>query len=315
MTKTIHLGIAFDQNYVRHFFALFASILDTNRQNRIVAHCIITGLSEAEKSQIKAYAEAHGAEIRFYEIDEAFVKRFVLTSHWSAAAYYRLFFPLLVPEEEVKKLLYLDTDIIVVSDLAPLYDTPLEGFAVGAVYDNWVKNAPQLGITEEGNYFNSGMMLINVPLWKERKVSEQVFEYLAKYPERINYVDQCGLNAVLINKWKKLDWRYNVLHSRIPSAMSHKEKKAFLADKVLLHFTLDRPWKMLCRNPYRHLYHKYLGMSPFRPTEKYTDYSIKKTPHFLKIMAAELYFNMPLVKKVWRRLKRADSQAPGQLSS
>ena len=302
MKHTIHLGIAFDQNYVRHFFALFASILDTNKANRIVVHCIITGLSDTDKTQIREYATENGAEIRFYEIDEAFVKRFVLTSHWSAAAYYRLFFPLLVPEE-VEKLLYLDTDIIVVADLAPLYHTDLTGHAVAAVYDNWVKSAPQLGITEEGNYFNSGMMLMNVPVWKNQKVSEQVFEYLAKYPERINYVDQCGLNAVLINKWLKLDWKYNVLHSRIPEAMSRKEKRAFLADKVILHYTLDRPWKMLCRNSYRGLYHKYLKRSPYHLKEKYTDYSIKKTPHFLKIKAIELYFDMPVVKKLWRKVK------------
>ena len=306
MNNTINLGIAFDQNYVRHFFALFTSILHSNKQNHIVIHAIITGLSAAEKENIKTYAGENGAEVIFYEIDEDFVKKFVLTSHWSSAAYYRLFFPLLVPEE-VKKLLYLDTDIIVVGDLATLYNTDVTGHAVAAVYDNWVKTAPQLGITEEGNYFNSGMMLINIPLWKEQKVSEHVFDYLAKYPERINYVDQCGLNAVLINNWLKLDWRFNVLHSRIPEAMSRKEKKAFLADKVILHYTLDRPWKMLCRNPYRDLYHKYLKLSPFQIPDKYTDYSIKKTPHFLKIKATELYFNMPVIKKIWRRIKTKSS--------
>jgi lipopolysaccharide biosynthesis glycosyltransferase len=297
----MHLAVAFDQNYTRHFYALAASIFDNNRANRIVFHCIFTGLSDRQKENIRKYLERNNSEVRYYEVDEAFVSRFVLTSNWTPAAYYRLFFPALVGQD-VGKLLYLDTDTIVVDDLAPLFCCDLEGYPVGAVEDNLVKTAPQLGILEEGNYFNSGMMLMNIPVWKEQRVSEQVFEYISKYPERINYVDQCGLNAVLINRWKKLDWRFNVIHSRIPEAMTKRQRNEFLKNKVIFHFTRDRPWNMLCRNPYRDLYHKYLLQSPFQG-KVYEDYSIMKTPQFLKIKATEMYFELPLVQRIWRRIK------------
>ncbi len=301
-TTTINLALAFNQNYVRHFFALITSIFVNNRNHNFIVHCIVADLSETDKDLISTFAEENNSEVRFYEISQPFVEKFLFGSSWSPANYYRLFFSLLALVD-VEKLLYLDTDIIVVNDLAPLYNTPLDEYAVAAVYDDYVKNAPQLGIPEEGNYFNSGMMLINMPVWKKDKVAEHVFAYLAKYPERINYADQCALNAVLMNRWKKLDWRYNVLHSRIPDAMSRSEKKQFLADKVVIHYTMDRPWKMLCRNPYRDLYHKYLDLSPFKFTNRYVDYSIQKVPRFLKIRVAEWYFNMPVLKVLWRRFK------------
>jgi lipopolysaccharide biosynthesis glycosyltransferase len=209
----------------------------------------------------------------------------------------------MVPED-VKKLLYVDTDIVCVNDLAPLFSTSLEGYPVGAIYDKGVKTAPRIGITEEGNYFNSGVLLINVPVWNEQKISEQVLQFVADHAETIIYPDQDGLNAVLKGRWKKLDWRYNVMHMYIPPAMSSKEKRSFLADKVLLHYTLDRPWKMLCQSQFRGLYHKYLKASPFEVKDKYVDYSIKKLPHFLKIRAAEVYFDMPIVKKLWRRVRQ-----------
>ncbi|PIQ22091.1 MAG: hypothetical protein COW65_05190, partial [Cytophagales bacterium CG18_big_fil_WC_8_21_14_2_50_42_9] len=134
----IHLAIAFDTNYIRHFFALFASILDSNKHNKIIVHAIITGVLKEEQEKIKSYALVNKALINFYEIDEAFVKTFVVTNHWSAAVYYRLFFPLIVPPN-IKRLLYLDTDIIVLNNLNSLFTMNLDDYPVAAVYDNWVK--------------------------------------------------------------------------------------------------------------------------------------------------------------------------------
>jgi lipopolysaccharide biosynthesis glycosyltransferase len=182
--RQIHLGIAFDQNYIRHFYALFTSILENNIDNNIYVHAIITGVGEKEKKDIEKFATENQAVIHFYEIDETYVKRFVLTNKWSSAVYYRLFFPLLV-SENVSRILYLDTDIIVNGDLHELFIADLGKYPVGAVYDNWVKTAPQLGIHDEGEYFNSGVLLINVPEWKKQGVSEKAFAYLEKYPERI----------------------------------------------------------------------------------------------------------------------------------
>lgn len=298
----IHLGIAFDQNYLQHFYALFASIIATNKGNTIHVHSIITGVCAQEQQTIEQYARANGHWISFYKIDAAQVEQFVLANAWSSAVYYRIFFPLLVPKE-VERLLYLDTDIIVLKDLTPLYKTDFDGYPLAAVYDNWVKTAPLIGIEEEGHYFNSGMMLINMPEWRRQKISEQAFAYLAEHPEKIIFVDQCGLNAVLINNWKKLDWCFNVMRSRVPDEMSKREKQEFLKDKVLIHYTLDRPWEMLCRNPYRYLYHAYLKGSPFKRESKYVDYSIRKLPRLIKIKLVDFYYDLPFLKNIWRGLK------------
>jgi lipopolysaccharide biosynthesis glycosyltransferase len=89
-------------------------------------------------------------------------------------------------------------------------------FPVAAVYDNYVKSQPLLGIFDEGEYFNSGMLLIDVEKWREQNISEKVMEYLLKYPERIKFVDQCGLNAVLNGNWMKLPARFNRIFTYLP---------------------------------------------------------------------------------------------------
>lgn len=295
----IHLAIAFDQNYLSPFYALLMSILEYNQKNKITIHAIITGVSEKEQSEIKQFINQHHHDIAFYEIDQEMVSKFVLVNKWTPAVYYRLFFPFLIPKD-VKRLLYLDTDALVVNDLSELYNLDLGQYPVGAVYDNYVKTAPQLGISEEGNYFNSGMLLMDIDKWKEQQISEKAIQFLSDHPEKIKFVDQDALNAVLINNWKKLDWKYNTMYSLIPEDIRKDQLKDFIKDKVFLHFTLQRPWNALCRNRYRALYHYFLLKSPAANKKKYIDFTNDKLIPFLKIRMLEFYFDNPVIQKMWR---------------
>jgi lipopolysaccharide biosynthesis glycosyltransferase len=296
---TIHLAIAFDQNYLSPFYALLMSILEHNSRNKIVIHAIITGVTENEQEQIREFIRKHGHDINFYEIDQEYVSKFVLVSKWTAAVYYRLFFTFLIPAD-VQRLLYIDTDVLVVNDLSELYRQDLHSYPVGAVYDNYVKTAPQLGIEQEGNYFNSGVLLIDVAKWKEQQISEKAMQFLADYPDKIKFVDQDALNAVLKNNWKKMDWKYNTMYSLIPQDIRKDQLDDFIKDKVILHFTLQRPWNMLCRNRYRDMYHRYLQQSPAVNKNKYNDYNNSKLIPLLKIRALEFYFDNPGIQRVWR---------------
>jgi len=298
----IDLAIAFDQNYIAPFYALITSIFENNRGNKLTIHAIVSGLSEENKSNISNYAIKNSSEINFYTIDEQTVSQYVLTSTWTSAVYYRLYFPLMVPDS-VNRLLYLDTDTIVVNNLAPLYATDLELYPVGAIYDTWVKTAPHLGITEEGQYFNSGVLLIDIQQWKTQQVSEKAFAFLSAHPEKIKFVDQDALNAVLINNWKKLESKYNLMYSSIPEGMSKKEMNAFILDKVIIHFTLQRPWYLLCKNRLRELYFYYLQKSPVKQKKKITDFEWQKIPDLLKIRLIEFYYDSPGLQNAWKRLK------------
>ncbi|SHG87374.1 Lipopolysaccharide biosynthesis protein, LPS:glycosyltransferase [Chryseolinea serpens] len=297
--KTLHLAAAFDQHYRAPFYAWFYSVLDHHANTSVHFHLIATGIPETEKQDIADIARKH--RVFFYNIDEAFTARFVLGSKWTPAVYYRLFFPFLVPPA-VERLLYLDVDTIVLADLTDFYSLDLGGKPLGAVYDNYVITQPLLGINEPGNYFNSGVMLMDLNQWRQTKISEQVIDYLLKYPETIRFVDQCGLNAILVNAWKKLDERYNYLYSYVPQERSFGELKELLRDKYVVHFTLDRPWEMLCRNRLRFLYFEYRKKWNGR-TSKYTDFAWSKVPAWLRIRAIEFYFDTPWIRMIWRALK------------
>jgi len=300
--QTIHLAIAYDQNYLNQFYALLTSVIEHNKSHRISLHCIATGLSDAQYENIRQYCAGRGTDIAFYHIDKEMAARFVLSNNWTMAVYYRLFFPFLIPQD-IQRLLYIDTDTLVVNDLAPLYGQDISGYPVGAVYDNYVKKQPLIGIEAEGDYFNSGVLLIDIPAWKEQQISEKAFDYLLRYPERILFVDQCALNAVLKNNWKKLPGYCNTMTSMIPAGMDRKLRSRFLSDKIVLHFTLQRPWLYLCTHPYRHLYHHYVRQSPLSDKKPVKDFAAGKIKQKVKQDVLAFYLSSPVLKRTWQMLK------------
>lgn len=299
----MHLAIAFDQNYVTAFYALITSIIQTNRGESITIHAIVSGLTDVEKQRISKYLTDNKFEINYYALEDSKVSGFTLAGNWTAAVYYRLFFPLLVPDS-VERLLYLDTDTLVLNRLSSLFIQDLDDFPVAAVYDNYVKTAPHLDITAPGQYFNSGVLLIDIPLWNQQRISEKAFNFLNQFPEKIKFVDQDALNAVLKNNWKSLDNKYNFMYSSMPEGASKASLNTLISDVIVLHFTLYRPWNLLCRNRFRTLYFYYLKKSPLHTKKLIIDFNLKKLPELIKIRLQEFYFDSPILQSFWRIIKR-----------
>jgi lipopolysaccharide biosynthesis glycosyltransferase len=299
----IHIAVGFDQNYFKFFCTLAASLIDNHKESQLHIHAIAGNLGQSERIELKTWLEKSGHKITFWEIDQQLLEGLVLTGKWTLAVYYRLFFPLLL-KNKVSRLIYLDTDTIVCRSLSRFYNFPIENFPVAAVYDNYVKTQPLIGIEEPGNYFNSGVLLIDTDKWNENQISEKTISYLREYPENIRFVDQCALNAVLKNNWFKLPESFNLLHSYVPGALTRQELKDLKSSATVIHFNLDRPWYMLSRNRLRSLYFHYKNANPFTKSQPdYVDYSFTKIPSWVKVRVVEFYLESGWVRKIYKQIK------------
>lgn len=299
----MHIAIGFDANYLRPFYALLASILINHKPGEVVIHAIASGIESGVLKQITEKIRQSGNQVIFYSVDGESLSKFVTNGTWTKAVYYRLYFPLLVGED-VKRLIYLDSDTLVLRNLIQLNELPLRGFPVAATIDNYVSTQPLIGITEKDQYFNSGVLVMDVASWRQQQVSEHAFEYLVKYPERIKFVDQCALNAILHRSWKRMDERYNFLYSYVPPAVSGRDLQQIVLDISIVHFTLQRPWHMLCTNRLRHYYFKYYKASDLAQGSPVIDFSWHKVPDWLAIRFREFYHDSLVLQKGWRFLKR-----------
>ena len=89
---------------------------------------------------------------------------------------------------EYDKAIYIDSDIVVPGDISELYDTDMHGNLIGVCKDSSVNDAPELQryMTESlglklGDYFNSGMLLMNMKALREAKLAEHFLYLLNKY--------------------------------------------------------------------------------------------------------------------------------------
>ena len=133
--------------------------------------------------------------------------------------------PLLLPEllpSSIERVLFLDADMLVFQDVADLWETPLDHHVLAAVPDSavpicsaprGVKGWPALGIPHDAPYFNCGVLLIHLRRYRERGVARRVRQYFETTRERIDFLHQEALNAVLWDDWKPLDSHWNLLAS------------------------------------------------------------------------------------------------------
>jgi lipopolysaccharide biosynthesis glycosyltransferase len=191
-----------------------------------------------------------------------------LVAHYTLDTYTRLwigdFFP-----PTVERALYLDSDIVVVGDVAPLWNADLGGALMGAVdipgSDQGVR---QLAMRMEDGYFNAGVLLIDLKQWRAIRAEETVLDYIRAYPERVHY-DQDALNACFHRRTKRLDYRWNVIRPffREPLALplERAEIESIRREARIIHFNGgSKPWSYFCDHPRRDEYAKYLRMTEWR---------------------------------------------------
>lgn len=175
--------------------------------------------------------------------------------HLSIETYYRLFIPCILPQYE--KILYLDSDMCILSDVAELYECNLDGYAVGAALDipcNPLKfHAKDLGGLDYKKNFNAGVLVIDTVKFEENKIREKCLALLEQDYQReerkLIFADQDALNIVLYENHFILDkrWNYQPQYLWRLQEVLEEFRQEYVEDQdkaFIMHFAGDRkPWK------------------------------------------------------------------------
>jgi lipopolysaccharide biosynthesis glycosyltransferase len=162
----------------------------------------------------------------------------------SYLTYARLLLPKLLPD--TNRILYIDSDLLILESLVSIWNTKLENCAFAAVVDAHVKTVggeslpvEELGLLSDAPYAQAGFMLLDLDTWREMNLSELCFDYLRRYPERAKHWDQSALNAIIDQKWAKLPDRWNV-----PAAcVGNEPHKESTKHPAVVHFSGPyKPW-------------------------------------------------------------------------
>jgi lipopolysaccharide biosynthesis glycosyltransferase len=216
------------------------------------------GIAPWTKRRIVRSLDANRVEIRWLRPDVRRLRGLKISGHIRVASYFRLLVPDLLPES-CARAIYLDSDVVVEGDLAKLWAVDLGGRPLAAAQDMTVplvssryglRNYEALGLAPDAKYFNAGVMLMDLALWREERISDAVLAYVTANPAAIRFWDQDGLNALLARRWLELDPRWNVtFQAGLPLLEQHR---GALAAPFVTHFVSTRePWHVDCDHPRR----------------------------------------------------------------
>ncbi len=158
--------------------------------------------------------------------------------------YYRLLAPYLLPAE-LDRALYLDADIIINGSLEEFYNQSFDGSYATVVTDRFddidkiIMLKTKLGLKKEDAYFNSGVMLFNLVLFREMIKLEDIMALIEEKREVLCYFDQDILNCLLKEHKKLCSSEYNT--QTYPFDQYHLSD--IKASTAVIHFTgVPKPW-------------------------------------------------------------------------
>ena len=267
-SNTVPVVFAADDGYVPMVTTTIHSMLANANPELFYDIVVLTSNISGEHSaeMCRFFSRYPNASVRFEDVTRR-VAGFALTTnneHITNETYYRFLVQDLLPDYD--KVLYLDSDLIVLGDVAELFATELADELVAAVSDiDFVSQCnvgageradyarEVLGMADPYAYFQAGVLVLNTRAMRKLHTTREWLE-LASRGDLI-YNDQDVLNAECEGRVRFLDMRWNVVHNcndrvnwlfnAFAPVASIDAYNAARADAQIVHYAgFEKPWNV-----------------------------------------------------------------------
>jgi lipopolysaccharide biosynthesis glycosyltransferase len=280
-SSPISIACAADDGYAMQMAVMLRSVLENISANQPV--CIFAidgGIKESNKKKILASLGKRSVDFNWItepvELPDNLPLAKNVLSHANKSLYYRLLLADVLPPD-YEKVIYLDSDLIVIQNLEKLWQTDIGDNYVLAVQDgsipfvsspHGIKKYQDLNIPPENKYFNSGVLVINLQKWRAENISAKLFQYLEKYKDFVQHHDQEAMNVLFTGKWGEVEpqWNQTPNFFDYPSWKESPYKEIDYYNAVnnpcIVHFAgTAKPWNSFEKYPLRELFFHYLDMT------------------------------------------------------
>ena len=241
-SDVIPVFFACDDFYVKFMMVSIRSLIaNSSPEREYRLHILHTNITSESQAKVKTM-ETDNVHITFCDVStylQKVEKKLTVRDYYSLTTYYRIFIPEMFPQYD--KVLYIDSDTILLQDVAKLYSFRLGENYIGAVQDYLVKSTQVFGEYVENvlgisraAYFNAGVALINCHQFRCEKLLDRFVELLNTYAFVVAQ-DQDYLNIICQNQILWIDSAWNV-------QMTEPDERS--AERIgLIHYNLaDKPW-------------------------------------------------------------------------
>jgi lipopolysaccharide biosynthesis glycosyltransferase len=274
---TIHIVSASDDTFAIPLGVMLTSLFENSSSRELITvHILDGGISSINREKILHIAEKYHSTIRFLMVNGEKFKNFATIGHLNWIAYFRLEIPDIL-DIAITKVLYLDCDLIIKDDIARLWAIDISSYHLAAVVDEGIESGivfpdikTRLGIPAGCQVFNSGVMVMNLSLWRRDFTHRKTIDFIAKNPDKIRLADQDALNAFLYDKWLPLPvwWNQQTPLHLVTDPCGEPEFVGTLENPGIIHYTgSDKPWHYADNHPRKKEYRHYLAMTEWNTFE------------------------------------------------
>ena len=272
---------AFDNNYAPFGGTSIFSLLENNKGiERIRIFAVMDNVSDENRRRLEKTVSDYGRELIIVdgaEFATLMEQLGVPMYRGSYATHYRKFFQLFLPDD-VERLLYIDSDSVVLGDLSDLINLDFQGKCVAVVEDAFGGRYKKLlGFKTDEIYFNAGVTFIDTVAWKERDYSNKLVDYIKNVRAKFVNPDQDLFNMVLKNDTVLLPLEYNFM----PAHRAYSDKVFFRCYPREGYYT-EAEIEHARQNPKIIHAYRFLGDFPwhkgnYHPDNEVFDYYLRKS--------------------------------------
>ena len=254
---------AVDDRYIPFLGVSLTSLINnTSKNNNYLIKILCTNVSKENMDKIKLY-EKENISIEFVDINNELnniENKLYTRNYFSNTTYFRLFIPELYKQYD--RAIYIDSDTVILTDIANLFNMSIEDNLLAAVPDGAVQTIEVfqeyvekvVGMADYNCYFNAGVLLMNLKELRNYNFQEKFLYLLEKIKFEVAQ-DQDYLNRLCKGRVKIIDDSWN----KMPITANYKETK----DIKIVHYNLGfKPW-FFDNIPYQEFFWKYAEKTEF----------------------------------------------------
>lgn len=267
------------ETYAQHAYVSIFSLLEKNKIfDEINIYFITDNMTENTKEKIKYLVKKYRRNLLFINSDDI-LRESAKIKCWNGSNVLncKLFLGSYL-DNTIDKVLYLDSDSVIMDSLLNVWETDIEDYYCAGVFLPTVpKYKTYFDSIDE--YLNPGFILINLKKWRNDYLEEKIVDYLKKNSKK-ELSDEFLINILCENKIKHLSIKYNLVPEfyffkseemkkihQCESFYTQQEIDNALKNPVFIHFLghlYNRPWNKECTHPAKNIYLYYLERSPWK---------------------------------------------------
>ena len=262
----INLLVTLNSGYLDPLKTMLYSVHVNNPDERFRLWLLHASLTEAEVASVRQLTTAFGWALSNERVATDFAAGVPLIKRYPKEMYFRLLSGQILPTT-VKRVIYLDPDLLVINPLRPLWTVDLQGHLLAAAVHRGVTgimdgvNQLRLGTTT--SYFNSGVMVMDLDQARAKIRLHDIIATIQKYESDLILPDQDILNFLYgadILEIPEEIWNYDTRKylSYQTRSLNQHEIHWVIANTAIIHYCgTPKPWELASDSKFTGLFLHY----------------------------------------------------------